>query len=243
MILANVRSRLTREDAHLALALVSQHGSEARDRAETTLREQGLEALLDDGVLLPALLGTPRGAHASLPLFAYVLVRQALLAGGERDRVLADYAASLLLHFGLRDRARKVAEADDDTFDTLAGLAEQAEGPDPRRAFLVQAHLGNYALWLSGMFPDHIEHRRWRRGGPGLRYFEQLGQRGFQLAARHRLADEHGLALLFALVAERFPLLRSALNRISDAVLFPRHHSPERLMRQVSDEARWRQPD
>lgn len=240
MIVANVRSRLTREDVGLALALVAQAGSEARDRGETTLQEQGLDAFLDDPALLPALLETPRGAHASLPLFAYVVVRQALLQGGERDRVLADYAAAILLHFGLRDRAQRVGDHDDETYDTLAGLVAAAEGPDPRRAFLVQAHLGNYALWMSGLFPDFIERRRWRRGGPTLDYFEQLGRRGFQLAAQHRLANEYGLALLFALTAERFPVLRIALNRISDGLLFPHHHSPDRLLRQVRDEARWR---
>ena len=149
MILADVRSRLTRDDAALALALVAQQGAEARDRGETALREQGLDAVLDDPALLSSLLETPRGAHASLPLLAYVVVRQALVASGERDRVLADYAASVLLHFGLRDRAQKVADADDERFDTLVGLAEAAAGPDPRRAFLVQAHLGNYALWMS----------------------------------------------------------------------------------------------
>ncbi len=243
MILANVRSRLTREDVGLALALVAQHGADARERGEVELREQGVDALLDDPALLTGLVETPRGAHASLPLFAYVVVRQALLQSGERDRVLADYAASILLHFGLRDRAHRVADSDDDTFDTLASLAEAAEGPDPRRAFLVQAHLGNYALWLSGMFPDHIEHRRWRRGGPDLGYFEQLGRRGYQMAAKHRLANEHGLALLFAAVAERFPILRVALNRLSDTLLFPNRHTPDRLMRQVRDEARWRAAD
>lgn len=242
MIVANVRSRLTREDVGLALALVAQAGSEARDRSETTLQEEGLDAFLDDPALLPALLETPRGAHASLPLFAYVVVRQALLQGGERDRVLADYAAAILLHFGLRDRAQRVGDHDDETYDTLAGLVAAAEGPDPRRAFLVQAHLGNYALWMSGLFPDYIERRRWRRGGPNLDYFEQLGRRGFQLAAQHRLANEHGLALLFALAAERFPVLRIALNRISDGLLFPHNHSPDRLLRQVRDEARWRHP-
>jgi hypothetical protein len=46
--------------------------------------------------------------------------------------------------------------------------------------------------------------------------------------------------MLFALAAERFPLLRVALNRISDALLFPDHHTPDRLMRQVQDEARWK---
>jgi hypothetical protein len=243
VILANVRSRLTREDAALALALVSQQGTAARDRGETTLQEQGLDGLLDDPSLLTGLRETPRGAYASMPLFAYVVVRHALLQTGEGDRVLADYAASILLHFGMQGRANRAADTDDETFDTLAGLLAAAEDPDPRRAFLVQAHLGNYALWLSGMFPDHIAYRQWRRGGPDLDYFERMGKRGFELAAAHRLANEHGLALLFGLAADRFAVMRIALNRISDALLFPRHHAPERLMRQVRDEARWRRPD
>ncbi len=240
MILADVRSKLTRADVALALALLAQQGSETRERGEHELREQGLDALLDDPALLPALVNTPRGREASLPLFAYVLVRHALLQAGEKDRVLADYAASIVLHFGLRDRARRIHAADDATYDTLAALLEDAERSEPRRAFLVRAHLGNYALWMSGLYPDHIAHRQQRRGAPPLEYFETMGRRGFQMAAEHRLASEYGVAMLFALAAERFPLLRVALNRISDALLFPDHHSPDRLMRQVQDEARWK---
>ncbi|MBX3174633.1 MAG: hypothetical protein KF709_09490 [Gemmatimonadaceae bacterium] len=240
MIVADVRSRLTRDDVALVLSLIAQHGSEARDRSEDTLRQQGLDALLDDPALLPALVETPRGGRASLPLFAYVLVRHALLQVGEQDRVLADYAASIVLHFGLRGRAQRIHDADDATYDTLAALLQDAERSEPRRAFLVRAHLGNYALWMSGMFPDHIAQREHRRGGPNLGYFEEMGRRGFRMAAEHRLATEHGVATLFALAAARFPQLRIALNRISDALLFPRNHSPERLMRQVQDEARWR---
>ena len=243
MITANIRSRLSREDVALALALIAQGGGTDRERGESTLRERGLDGLLDEPVLLRALLQTPRGAHASLPLFAYVTVRHALMQTGERDRVLADYAASVLLHFGLRDRANKVAEYDDEISDTLAVLLAAADGPDPRRAFLVRAHLGNYALWLSGMFPDRITSRQWRRGGPTLDYYERLGRRGFQLAAEHRLASEHGMGPTFSLAAERFPVMRVAFNRLSDSPLFPRVHSPERLMRQVTDEARWRQVD
>lgn len=239
MILADVRATLSRQDVALALSLLEQQGTEARARGEHELRARGLDALLDDPALLPAMLNTPRGREASLPLFCYVLVRHALLQAGERDRVLADYAASVVLHFGLRDRARRIHDADDQTYDTLSALLEDAERSEPRRAFLVRAHLGNYALWMSGMFPDRIVERQYRRGGPTLEYFETMGRRGFQMAAEHRLADEHGVALLFALAAERFPVLRVMLNRISDALLFPNHHTPERLMRQVQDEARW----
>jgi hypothetical protein len=240
MIVANVRARFTREDAQLALSLLSQQGSDAADRGEALLRDGRLEALLDEPALLRALVTSPLGARASLAFFAYVVARHALLQSGEPDRTLADYAASILLHFGLGGRAQRVSETDDECYDTLAGILADADGPDPRRNLFVRAHLGNYALWLAGLFPDYIERRRWRRGGPGLDYYDEMGQRGFRLAAEHRLANEHGLVPLFTLVADHFPVMRMALNRVSDTLLFPSGSSPERVMRQVRDEVRWR---
>jgi hypothetical protein len=239
LILANVRSRLGREDAQLVVRLVARGSTRALDEAESTLANQGLDPLLDDERLLEGLLQSRQGAHASFALFAYVLVRHALRNAGEDDRVMADYVSSILLHFGLRQRAQQLGDHDDATYDTLASIGEEVDGNDGGRSFLARAHLGNYALWKSGLFPDHIEHRRWRRGGPDLDYFESMGRRGFRLAASHRLAGEHGLTPLFLAAAERFPVLRLALNRVSDRLLFPHVHTPERLMRQVRDEARW----
>lgn len=241
MILATVRSRLTREDAHLALTCLAATDADAADAADAAMREEGLDAVLDHPALLPALLRTRVGARASSALFCYVLVRHALVRSGERDRLLADLVAAVLVEFGVRDRAQRIAAYDDDRFDTLAELSAAMDGPDPRRAFLARQHLGHYALWLSGLFPDWVEHRRWRRGGPDLDYYETMGRRGYEAAAEHRLAQEHGVAALFGQAAERFAVLRQALNRVSDEVLFPHHHTPERLMRQVRDEGRWKQ--
>jgi hypothetical protein len=241
MILANARQRRTRDDAQLALRLVARGSSPAYDAAETTLRDQGVDALLDDPRLLAALLGAPQGAHASLALFTYVVVRHALRDAGADDRSIADYVASMLLHFGLRNRAHRIADSDDEVYDTFAALladvgsTEEERGTRVTRGFLVRTHMGNYALWLSGMFPDHVEHRRWRRGGPDLDYVEDMGRRGYTLAARHRLANTYGLDGLYATMADRFGVVRIALNRISDRLLFPHVHSPERLMRQVRD--------
>jgi hypothetical protein len=239
MILANVRQHLTRDDAQLALRLIARGSSEVVEEAETMLREQGIDALLDDPRLRAGLMASRQGAHASLPLFAYVTVRHALREVGEGDRVLADYVASILLHFGLSGRASRVAESDDEIYTTLAELSGALERADAQRSFLVRAHLGNYALWVSGVFPDYIEMRRWRKGGPDLDYYEEMGRRGFSLAADHRLAAQHGLTTLFEAAAARFPILRQALNNISDALLFPHHHSPEKLMRQVQMEGKW----
>jgi hypothetical protein len=244
MIQANLRSRLERRDAQLAMHLLAQGDGDARAHWERVLADAGLDALLDEPALAAALCRQAAGAHASLPLFCYVVVRHALRAAGEGDRQLADYVASLVLHFGLGDRAVRVADADDEVYTTLASLLSAAEADarqgNSRRALLVCAHLGNYALWQGGLFADGVDGRRWRRGGPSLDYYEAMGRRGYELAAAHRLAAEYGLTALFAAAAERFEVLRAALSTVGDALLFPERHTPERLMRQVRDSARWR---
>jgi len=240
MIQATVRHRLSRDDAQLIARLIARDSGQPVDEIEQAISDQGIDAVLDDPRLPAALMRAGQGACASLPLFLYVMVRHALRRVGEEDRRMADYVAAMLMHFGMRDNAHRISAADDQVYDSLAALLADVDDPDGRRSFLVRTHLGNYALWLSGMYPDYIEHRRWRRGGPDLDYYEEMGRRGFQLAAGHRLADDHGLTVLFTTAAERFGLLRAALNDVSDALLFPDRYSPERLMRQVTSEARWR---
>ena len=240
MILANTRQHLTRNDAQLAMRVLARGSDSELSELETRLANDGIDAILDDPALPIALVRSSSGAHASLPLFTYVMVRHALRRLGEGDRSLADYLSAIVVHFGMRDRAARVGESDDQVYAALADLLQDVNDPDARRSFLVRAHLGNYALWLSGIFPDFVEQRRWNRGGPQLEYYEEMGRRGFQLAAEHRLAEENGLAPLYAAAADRFGLLRLALNSLSDWLFFPNVHTPERLMRQVADETRWK---
>lgn len=240
MILGTVRRRLGRSDAQLALRLLAQGRSDEQDRLSASLADHGIDELLDDPRLLSALIHTPGGMQSSLPLFCYVVVRQALRTVGEEDRALADYLAALVIQFGVRDRATRIAENDDEVYTTLASLLADVDSADPRRSFLVRVHLGNYALWLSGLFPDRVESQRWRRGGPDVDYYEEMGRRGFQLAARHRLASEYGVGPFLDAAADRFGVLRCALTRVSDVLLFPNRHTPERLMRQVRDETQYR---
>lgn len=234
MLLGSIRHRLTRNDAELALQLLVRLDPSGEPHLRAALRDHGIDALVDDPRLPEALRTQETGVLASLPLMIYVLVRRALREVREDDRVDTDFVSSIVLHFGLRDRARRIREHDDVTYDTLAQLAMDAECGDPTRAFLVRAHMGHYALWLSGLFPDRIEALRHRRGGPGIGYYEEMGRRGYELAAQHRLAREHGVERLFAHAAEHFPQWRQALNRMSDHVLFPDHHTPDKLLRQVT---------
>jgi hypothetical protein len=216
MILADVRRHLTRRDAQLAARLIACESNVELEQLETRLADEGIDALLDDPRLPAALIAQRRGALASLPLFMYVMVRHALRRSGEDDRLLADYVTAVLLHFAARGRAERVADGDDEVYTELFELYEDVNDPDARRSFLVRTHLGNYSLWLSGLFPDRIEHYRWRRGGPALQYYEEMGRRGFQLAAdprpvgdllgraaAHDLTDELGCRVQLVIDAGR----------------------------------------
>jgi hypothetical protein len=240
MLLGAVRQRLTRNDAQLVVRLLARAGAADESALETDLADKGIDGLLDDPRLAAALVRNDQAAFASFPLFAYVLVRRALLDDGEKDRTIADFVASILLHFGLQQRAWRVREHDEVSYDSLVALAMDSECGDPQRAFLVRAHMGNFALWLAGLFPDHITSRQHHKGGPDLDYYDEMGRRGYLMAAQHRLAAEHGVVEFFETVGERFPRLRCSLNRLSDRVVFRDRHSVDRLLRQVRDEARWR---
>ena len=233
MILANVRARLRGSDCRLVLVALGRRDPGARARVADRLAREGPDGLLDEPGLLEALLALRTLAVPSAALFAYVAVRHALLAAGLDDRPLADYLAALLLEFGRQDRATRPQAVDDQTYHYLAEIVNDLarEDASPERRFFLQAHLGNYALWLAGLFPDFIAVRRRRRGGPDLPYYDALGRRGFGAAAQHTLAERYGVAAIYRLTAERFPAVRQALNRLSDRVLFPNVASEDRLLR------------
>jgi hypothetical protein len=162
-----------------------------------------------------------------------VVVRQALRTAGVDDRELADYLAALLLEFGQRDRAWRVDWNDDQRHRYLVDILVDLESSGGERRFRVMLHLGNYALWLAGLFPDYIAARHLRKGGPAVAYYDALGRRGFGMASDHSLATEYGLAALLRTAAERFPSVRGALNGVSDRLLFPNVQSPDRILRDL----------
>jgi hypothetical protein len=235
MILANVRGRLRAQDLRLVVVALGRTGPGGRARYERLLGEEGPDRLLDEPGLLEALLALRTLAMPSAALFAYVAVRHTLLAAGVEDRELAEYLAALLLEFGDHNRHTRIRRTDDETYgylvDMLADLAALDDSGE--RGFLLRVHLGNYSLWLAGLFPDYIAARRTRRGGPDLPYYDALGRQGYQLASEHRLAAHFGVAGIYRTAAERFPTLRVAFNRLSDRVLFPASSTPDRILRSL----------
>lgn len=240
MIVPHIRRSLDRGDAAYLVWLLTRGDDQAREHEEQRLQEQGLDALLDDPRTFNTLLAGRDFSTASPQLVFYLLVRHALLEDGIADRSLADYLAALLLTFGRGGRAWRIEDGPAE-YRYLVDIVAEGQRSTGRRAFLLRAHLGEFALWLSGLFPDHITARVHRRGAPGIDYYEQLGTTGYRMAASCTEAERHGLAELYRNCADFFPALRVALNRVADRHLFPATGDRiDRLLRQVADEFRQR---
>jgi hypothetical protein len=238
MILPNIRSTFDRADARFLVWVLTRGAESGRLREEARIREDGIDAVLDDPRTLNALLSGDHFSTARPELVFYVLVRHALLEDGINDRGLADYLSALVLAFGRGGRAYHIAQ-DNAEYRYLVDIAAAGDQSTGRRAFMLRAHLGEFALWMSGLFPDHIVAREQRRAAPPISYYEELGSTGYRLAARYNEAEAHGIAELYRNCADFFPALRVALNRVADRHLFPvTGDRIDRLLRQVADSFR-----
>jgi hypothetical protein len=238
MILANLQERLTSKDLEFVVQALSQDDEERRTELERLLVEQGVDALLDRPELFELLRGSPGLGSPSPELFICVAVRETLRLVGIADTQLSNYVGALLYEFGLRDRAYRISPHDDQVYRYVADIVADIDQESGRRRFLLQAHLGNFTLWLAGVFPDRISARKQLKGGPGLEYYEAMGAQGFRQAANNRIARSLDVADVYSRVADSFATLRIALNRLSDGVMFANYSSADRLMRQVADQFR-----
>lgn len=230
MIKPNVRASFGRAEAEFLLSLAGPDGEER-------LRERGLDALLDDAAVARALLQRGGVGAAPAPLVFYLLVRHSMLEREVFDRRIADYTAALLLEFGNAGRAHRVERHDPEQLFYLVDVLQEMARARGEREFQLRVHLGNFALWLAGVFPDYVTARVQRRGAPPLSYYDEMGASGFRSAAGTEMALRHGMGELFLQMADEFSNVRSALNSLSDALFFPHSRDAvDRLLRQVKDD-------
>jgi hypothetical protein len=85
------------------------------------------------------------------------------------------------------------------------------------QAFQLQVHIGNYSLFVSGVFHERIEVRS-QRGAPDLSFYERVGAAHFEAASRHTLARHHSLGAIYHDLSTRFGEVRKTLSQAADRI-------------------------
>ena len=219
VIQPNCRVQFTAADVDFIAANLSRKTGDAECVTRLLSDPESRDAILDDESLFRAVLENRGCLTISSHLYFYILVRHVLRRSGIEDRVVADYVAEILSEYSNIERTKYRAPGQPEPLNYFFEMMMALQRADDRNNFELRAHIGNYALFITGVFPDRIRVRAEKRGFPDLRYFEGLGQASFLAASDHRLAQRYDLAAVLGTLGERFRTARQALNDLSERLL------------------------
>src|SRR5215469_3850476 len=216
MIQPNCRVQFAAEDVDFILSVLGGKIGDAECLIKLLSDSDSRDLILDDEALFHALLERRGCLRVSSHFYFYILVRNVFRRSGVKEREVADYVAEVLAEFAQAERARCVMPGRINSLDYFFEMLSALHGADDRTSFFVRAHIGNYSLFLSGVFPDRIRFRAEARGFPNVKYYDALGRTHFRAASDHRLAQRYAVAEIFNTLSERFETTRRALNDIAD---------------------------
>jgi hypothetical protein len=216
LIQPNCRAQFAAEDIEFILSVLGGKIGTAECLIKLLSDEDSRDVILDDEALFHALLERRGCLRVSSRFYFYILVRQVFRRSDIQDRKVADYVAELMTEFARSERARCLIPGTTGPMDYFFEMLTALKTADDRTSFLIRVHVGNYSLFLSGVFPDRIRFRAEARGFPNLKYYEGLGRTQYRVASDHRLAQRYDLAQILGTLAERFGATRLALNDIAE---------------------------
>jgi len=216
VIKPNCRVQFAAQDVEFILTVLGGKLEGTEGLVKLLADEDSRDLILDDEALFRALLERGGCLRVTSHFYFYILVRQVFKRTGIAERGVADYVAEMLTEFARADRARCVLPGQATPLDYFFEMLAALQTADDHTRFHIRAHIGNYSLFLSGVFPDRIRERAERRGFPDLSYYVALGRTHFRVASDHRLAKRYALTDIFGTLSERFETTRLALNEIAD---------------------------
>ena len=218
MIQANCRERFTADDFDFVVRTLSKSERDGVNLVKLLTDGEARDAILDDPRLVQSVLADDAPLRISPQLYFYVLIRHVLKETGLNNRAVSDYLASLLETFSQTARLRSPADGNANPVQYVSDMLIALRNASSAQSFLIRAHVGNYSLFITGMFHDTVQSRS-QRGAPDVSFYEDVGRTNFRAVARHELARSCSLTGVFEVLSDQFHDVRLALNRLADSLV------------------------
>jgi len=215
MITANCRDRFTASDFDFIIRTLAAARQQTASLSELLTEAETRDMILDHEALFHAVLEADSPLAISPQCYFYILLRHVLKQQGIVGREVCDYLASLLETFSHIERMRAPSGAGEGVQQYVSDLLLAQQKASNSQQFLLRAHIGNYALFITGVFQDRVEERS-KRGAPDMEFYEHVGASNFLAASVHSVAREHLLTPIFEELGERFHEIRCALNQTAE---------------------------
>lgn len=150
---------------------------------------------------------TPIPENHPLRRLFHTLTEASFEQVGMPDMELKIYVAGVLVDFVHVDNLYRIRDAQGRRLEYLFELQQESEQGDAAHARETQKHLGDYTLFMVGMFPEHLQRRR-RAVSPA--YYVAQGKIAY--ATVSAMDGLRPSAALFRKLAEHFETCVQALN-------------------------------
>src|SRR5207249_6913748 len=187
MIRANCRARFTAADFDFIVRTLARSRCDSVSLVDLLSDSETRDSILDHPRLVETILSNAGHLQISSQFYFYVLARHVLQQAGIGDRKLCDYVGSLLETFSRASCLRSPHTSSDSVEQYISDMLIALTRVTPEQAFLLRAHVGNYSLFISGIFHENTQ-RRSRRGAPDMEFYEQIGRTNYQLLSSHATA-------------------------------------------------------
>ena len=141
---------------------------------------------------------------------------------GLRDAEVQDYIANVLSEFCEVEQLYKVCTAEGRPLSDVGEMLLETDpiyGPAPSfdRERQVRKHIGDYALFFSGMFPQSLNHHRLRRSRmEELIDFVKAGKESYFIVSKFEHFEYAKVAPLFRKMSQEFERLVYGLNQVKN---------------------------
>jgi hypothetical protein len=218
MIRANCRARFTATDFDFIVRTLDRSRGDNVSLVDLLSDSETLDSILDHPLLVETILSNAGHLHISSQFYFYVLARHVLQQAGIGNRKLSDYIGSLLETFSRASQLQSPEKISERAHEYIADMLIALTRATPEQTFLLRAHVGNYSLFVTGIFHENTQ-RRSLRGATDIEFYEQVGRTNYQLLASHETARRCELTDVFSGLANRFHDVRLALNDLSERLL------------------------
>src|SRR3954454_7755444 len=218
MIRANCRERFTAADFDFVVKSLARSERESVTLVDLLTDASARDAILDHPLLFETIMEHGAPLHISPQFYFYILIRHVLKETGLNDCATSDYVASLLERFSQQTQMRSPADGTTGPVQYVSDMLVALKNASPHQTFLIRAHMGNYALFITGIFHERVQSRS-QRGAPDVGFYEEVGRASFKAVAQHQVARSYDLSGVFEALAAEFHGVRLALNRVADSLL------------------------
>jgi hypothetical protein len=179
-------------------------------------------------------------SHPLCQLFQELVGRHYAEEIGIRDPQVVAYVSHLLTEFCEADQLFKIHNAADRPLDDLGEMLLEADpvyGPAPSfdRERQVRKHIGDYTLFLAGMFPESINRYRLRRQRlESFIEWMKAGKESYYIVSKFEHFEYANVAPMFARLSHEFEGCVYGLNMVKNDLQEMQHpiirHGNELLM-------------